>query len=169
MQKWIAWLTAAAITFAGYALPVSAAERGKILLNETFEDTVTNAAPDYLSIEGEDGVRAVELSDTNKALYLPARSQGSKVTAEFSDTADQFAVRADMMFDGVPAMVSLTLIDTGGAEQTLLTYKGSYDEEGRFEGGLFTHEGKPVGGISVGRQSDRSAPVPGADAHSPGH
>lgn len=151
MQKWIAWLTAAAITFAGYALPVSAAERGKILLNETFEDTVTNAAPDYLSIEGEDGVRAVELSDTNKALYLPARSQGSKVTAEFSDTADQFAVSADMMFDGAPVMVSLTLIDTGGAEQTLLTYKGSYDEEGRFEGGLFTHEEKPVGGISVGR------------------
>lgn len=149
MRKLIAWLTAGIMAFAGTTLPVSASEDGAVLLNETFEDAVTNAAPERLAIEGEDGVRAVTLSDTNKALCMPARSQGSKVTAEFNGTADEFVIGADMMFDGAPVSVSLSLVDTGGAEQVLLSYKGSYDAEGNQHAGSFvTHDGKPVGGLN---------------------
>ena len=149
MRKLIAWLTAAAMVCAGFALPAAAAETGKILLNETFEEVVTNAAPEQLTIEGEDGVRAVALSDTNKALYMPARSRGSKVTAEFSDSADEFTVSADMKYDGVPVSINFTVVDKGGAEHTLLSYKGSYDaDEDKYAANFVTHEGKPVGGLS---------------------
>ena len=134
MKKWIIAAVAAAMT-AGI-LPAGAAQDG-VILNETFNNYVTNSTETLLTHKGDANARVVEDCYQNKVFLLPSRQQNNELKADIKEAGESFIISAKIKFGENRSTVKIGYADASNKQLIPVTFQP--------DGKITAHNGKKLG------------------------
>lgn len=120
---------------------VSAAETPELIVNESFNDMVTNAAATDLEVSARN-TYVTEYAEKEKGLLLYADAGSSFITIPMSNSADIVVSFDIQAVDGIPGG-EVSVSNAGGISQTLLKFTE--------DGGAGAYNGYPVNGFGTAK------------------
>ncbi len=114
-----------------------------LYLNESFENYPTHTVPDGAVVSGETGTLVIDVTDTDKALCIPAMMGGGTIEFPFAPDSKEYVITMDIKSES--DLAAGLDISVANADSKFSFVTSDTD------GSLKTHNGKYIGGISANR------------------
>lgn len=140
IRRAISALLATAIFSSSFAA-VTVAARSDALVNETFNQYITNDMPSSFEFTGNANSRVVEDGTSNKSLYLACGGNTNSISFPTEGAETNFVVSFDIKTGGSDFAGEMTLENSGGTSFAPITFSG---------GSIILNDGKKIGSLPEG-------------------